>query len=385
MTDSNKTKPATDGFAVTGWVHTFGGFIARHPRLWTRLGNFDTRIASDAIDNTHVEAPIYVTGLARSGSTILLELLAEHADTGSHRYRDYPPIFTPWLWHRFLQRVPNQQETAAQRTHDDGIEVTSESPEAFEEVLWMGFFPDIHNSSHSSVIERHHEHPQFERFYSEHIRKLLAIRGARRYLAKDNYNISRLAYLRRLFEDARFVIPVRDPVWHIASLMKQHRLFVAGERDHPKALIHMQRVGHFEFGLDRRAINVGNDEAIADVEACWARGEEITGWARYWALIHHHISDRLEVDPDLHDAALVVRFEDLCDAPREQLARVFEHCVLPVDDTFLDNAAARIRFPTYYQPGFSDEERAIIERETTAAAKRLGYPRSTHSHQEAPN
>lgn len=373
-TQSSKTAPSkTDGFAVTGWIHAVGGFVARHPNLWKRLGNFDTRMAGAAVDDLHIEAPIYVTGLARSGSTILLEMLAEHADTASHQYRDYPFILTPWLWQRYLERVPNQQETAAERTHADGIKVTSRSPEAFEEVLWMAFFPTTHDNASSSVLDRSDMHPAFERFYADHIRKLLAIRGSRRYLAKGNYNISRLAYLRRLFDDARFIIPVRDPIWHIASLMKQQRLFSAGETAHPKALSHMQRVGHFEFGLDRRAINMGDGDATADIEACWNNGDEVTGWARYWALAHNHIADRLATDPDLNAAAKVVRYEDLCQSPHEQLRQVFEHCGLAIDGSQLDAMAERIHFPSYYEPGFSDEERAVIERETAAAARRFGY------------
>ncbi len=368
--------PNTEGFKVTGWINALGGFIARHPRLCMRLGNFETRVAAEAIDKLDVDRPIYVAGLARSGSTILLEILASHPDVASHRYRDYPPVFTPYFWSRFLERVPQRDEQAAERSHADGIKVTSESPEAFEEVLWMAFFPELHDPQRSSVLDRESSNPRFERFYRDHIRKLLAVRGARRYIAKGNYNVSRLGYLRRMFRDARFVIPVRDPVWHIASLMKQHRLFVAGERDHPQALAHMQRVGHFEFGLDRRPINPDDDQAVADVEARWARGDEVSGWARYWALVHNHIMDRLEADANVREAALVVRFEDLCREPNEQLERIFEHCGLSVDEAFLNDAASRIRFPSYYEPGFSPEDLQIIETETAEARHRLGYSKT---------
>ena len=50
-----------------------------------------------------------------------------------------------------------------------------------------------------------------EAFYRDHIRKLLWLRGGRRYLSKGNYNTTRIAYLARLFPDARFIVPVRDP------------------------------------------------------------------------------------------------------------------------------------------------------------------------------
>lgn len=39
---------------------------------------------------------MYIAGLARSGTTILLEKLATHPDVVTHRYRDDPPIFSPY-------------------------------------------------------------------------------------------------------------------------------------------------------------------------------------------------------------------------------------------------------------------------------------------------
>ena len=70
---------------------------------------------------------------------------------------------------------------------------------------------------------------------------------------------------------ARFIVPVRDPRWHVASLMKQHRLFWRrGQRD-PRILKHMRRAGHLEFGLDRRAINAGDTAKAAGDRGALAR------------------------------------------------------------------------------------------------------------------
>src|SRR5690606_27873581 len=68
------------GFRVAGWLDRFGSFVSRWPGLWIRLGNLETRLLSDEIAGIAIEAPIYVGGLARSGSTILLECLARHPD-----------------------------------------------------------------------------------------------------------------------------------------------------------------------------------------------------------------------------------------------------------------------------------------------------------------
>lgn len=367
------SQTADDGFKVTGWIDALGGFINRRPGLWIRFGNLETRLLADEIEPVAVRQPVYVAGLARSGSTILLEMLAAQGDLASHRYSDYPPVFTPYLWNRLLERMPKRQAAPSERTHRDGIKVTPESPEAFEEVLWMAFFPHLHDPSRRAVLDSETSNPAFDAFYRDHIRKLLRVRGGQRYLAKGNYNITRLEYLLKLFPDARFVIPVRAPTWHIASLMKQHRLFCEGERDHPKALQHMRRVGHFEFGLDRRAVNIGDGAETARIEDAWRRGEEVEGWARYWSQIYGFVADRLAANERLRDAALVVRFEDLCSRPHETLKGVLDHCRLGVPEAWLAEMAEKIHFPSYYRPGFTPQDLATIERFTGGTARRLGY------------
>ncbi|MDN5937593.1 MAG: sulfotransferase [Salinisphaera sp.] len=370
---SAPSQAAIDSFAVPGWMHRVSGFIERHRRGMIRLGNWETRTAAQAIQAIQIKAPVYVAGLARSGTTILLEQLAGHPHVATHQYRDYPPVFTPYWWNRYLEHVPQNEEQAEERAHGDGIAVTSRSPEAFEEALWMAFFPHLHDASGSSVLGRDDSHPAFERFYDEHLRKLLAVRGRRRYVAKGNYNLGRLAYLQRLYPDARFVLAVRDPAWHIASLMKQQTLFAAGMRAHPRSVDHLRRVGHFEFGLDRRPIHTGDDEAVARIQALWRDGQEVEGWARYWAMIYADLADRLATDERLREACLVVVFERLCQEPEQQLAALFAHCQLPLPADRLQAMAARIRFPGYYQPGFTQEEMALIESITAPVAARFGY------------
>jgi hypothetical protein len=368
------SQTADDGFKVTGWIDALGGFIDRRPGLWIRFGNFETRLLADELEPIAVRQPVYVAGLARSGSTILLEVLAAQRDLASHRYSDYPPVFTPYVWNRLLERMPKRDAAPSERTHKDGIKVTSESPEAFEEVLWMAFFPHLHDPAQSAVLDDRAGNPAFDAFYRDHIRKLLRVRGKERYLAKGNYNVTRLEYLLRLFPDARFVIPVRSPTWHIASLMKQHRLFCEGERDNPKALQHMRRVGHFEFGLDRRAVNVGDGAETARIEDAWRRGDEVEGWARYWSQIYGFVADRLAANERLREAALLVRFEDLCGKPLETLTAVLDHCRLGAPDAWVAQKAEGIHFPTYYRPDFTPQELATIERFTGGTARRLGYP-----------
>lgn len=375
---ATKKQAAEEAFQVPTWMHLFGGWIERHPRFWIKLGNLETRLVKETLTETSIDRPIFIAGLARSGTTILLELLAEHSDVATHQYRDFPPLLTPYWWNRWLDLVPQKKEQAEERAHGDGIAVTSRSPEAFEEMLWMAFFPQIHDPMTSSLLGQEASHPEFERFHAEHIRKLLHVRDRRRYASKGNYNLTRLAYLQRLYPDARFILPIRDPVWHIASLMKQQALFTVGESQNSRALDHMRRVGHFEFGLDRRAINTGDDELTAEVTQLWANGEEVEGWAKYWAYIYDNVADTLDANPQLRQACLVIRYEELCQQPIEMLARFYAHCSLEITDEALRQAASRLHFPGYYRPAFSDSELALIDRITAPVAKRFGYEPQSH-------
>lgn len=365
---------STDGvFRVSGWMHGFGGFIERRKDLWVRLADLESRLLGARLDTAGIDRPIYISGLARSGTTILLEIVGRHPAVATHQYRDYPPVFTPFWWNWLLGYIENGDATPMERAHRDRIEVTPASPEAMEEVIWMTFFSEAHDPGSSNVLDCGTDHPAFEAFYRRHIAKLLLARGGRRYLAKGNYNVTRLQFLQRIFPGARFVLPIRAPAAHVASLVKQQRLFMAGAAAEPRALDHLRRVGHFEFGPDRRPINIGNAERTRQVTELWRRGEEVRGWARYWADLYGFVADRLAADPALRDATLVVRYEDLCARPQETILRVTEHAGLADGERLARDWAGRIAEPDYYRPDFTAEEMAAIGQETAATAARFDY------------
>src|SRR5205807_7230543 len=177
-----------------------------------------------------------------------------------------------------------------ERAHQDGVLVSADSPDALEEMLWMAFFPRCHDPSVCNLLGAGDRHPAFESFYRDHIRKLLLAEGATRYAAKNNYHVARLAHLVRLFPDARLLIPVRAPAAHIASLARQQAWFSAGQRKQRRALAFMQRSGHFEFGLDRRPMNLGDGERVQQIMQAWQASEEVRGLALYWDMVYGYLA-----------------------------------------------------------------------------------------------
>ncbi len=236
------------------------------------------------------------------------------------------------------------------------LDITPDSPEAMEEMVWMHFFPHAHDPDVSNVLGAAAHRPAFDSYYKAHIRKMLHICGKNRYLAKGNYNLkTRISYLLSLFPDARFVIPVRRAEAHIGSLMKQHYLFTRLEQDDPRAKRYTRRVGHFEFGLNRTPINCGDNAAVAEIQKCWREGNEVHGWALYWAMIHRYIHDSILGDEKISPRVKIVRYEDLCAQPGKIMKDVTDFCEVGAT-TFTQTVAA----PDYYDTGFSDAERQTI-------------------------
>lgn len=368
------SEQTNESFRVAGWVHRLGGLIERHRSFCLRLADVESRLLHDRLEAVEIRQPIYVSGLARAGTTLLLEVLARHRSVATHQYRDFPPVFLPYAWNWLLGHIETRAAEPVERPHGDGILITPASPEAMEEVLWMAFFAQAHDPEASAVLDRSTANPAFEAFYRAHIAKLLLARGGTRYGAKANYNVTRLEYIQRIFPGARFIVPVRRPETHVASLMRQHRLFSGRLSRNPRAAAHLKRVGHFEFGPDRRPINAGDTKAVREIQELWARGEELRGWARYWAMIYGHLADRLDRNRELRAATLVLRFEDLCADPAAQLERLFDHVRLENAGSVIEYFSGRIRAPDDRQCSHNAAQLGIIREETEETAARFAYP-----------
>lgn len=342
--------------------------------VWIGLSHIETALLRREMENPDLDRPVYVGAMPRSGSTVTLEMLSEHPDLGTNYYRDLPIPWLPYFWNWLVQRLPLPAEEPTERIHRDRLLVTNESPEAVEEIIWMRFFTHLHDESANSVLDAQVSNPHFERFYGRYVRKLPLSRSAGRYLAKNNYNATRLKYIQHLFPQARFVLTARHPLNHIASLMKQDRIL---GQEQQSAQVHFmtQLMGHYEFGQDRRCVNVGDAALVAEVNRLWQEGRAARGWGLYWSQMYGFLLDQLETDVELRQACLIVRYEDLCRHSGETIDRILAHCDLPAAPF----AAARAKYirklelPGYYQPDFSPQERQDIEETTQAVAARLGY------------
>ena len=95
-----------------------------------------------------------------------------------------------------------------ERAHGDGIRISVESPEAFEEVFWMTF---SENDDHT------------EEKFKRYIQLINNKYSKNRYLSKNNQNVKRLNLISKIFPKSKFLFPFRDPIQHANSLLFQHQ------------------------------------------------------------------------------------------------------------------------------------------------------------------
>jgi len=354
-------------------------FIAKlaksFPAVGDTLHTLEFSRRKKLLETLNVDRPIYVTGLARAGTTITLEMLSQHPDVATHRYLHMVMPYMP----RWMQKIADKTPlmlSPTERVHKDRIMVNRNSPEAVEEIFWQRFFENALDEAKSNVMKRNTNNPEFETFYRDHIRKLVQYQSSTRYAAKNNYNVARMEYLQKIFPSVKFLIIVRNPFDHIASLAKQDIILSEVERNDPRLLDWTKIIGHREFGTAKVCINFDNTNTVKEIRNLWRRKETyVSGWAKYWASVYSHVHDVLEKNHSLKKAALVVRYETLCESPDAAIDRIIEHTEL--DPSTFEAVKQRyvktLRPPSYYSVQYTDEEKESIRRSTGPVAKLYDY------------
>lgn len=272
--------------------------------------------------------PVFVTGLPRAGTTLLLELLVGSGAFSSFTYRHMPFVLAPCMWNKFTGGFQKEGE-AVERSHGDGMEINFDSPEAFEEVMWLAFHKkDYVRADHLLTMDSQNLHPELAEFFASLARRLMAVdgQGPRRYLSKNNANIGRLDKVLEIFPDSQTLICLRDPLSHAQSLARQHTRFLEIHEEDPFAAKYMRWIGHFDFGAEFRPIRFAE---TLDIEAP-------DFWLRYWIEAYSYLLERLS------DGRHVFCYEHLLDGPETVLGRVADLLALPDAATFVAGAA-RVR------------------------------------------
>jgi hypothetical protein len=236
------------------------------PSVQIGLANFEDRIFQRTLEAVECAPPVFITSLARGGTTALLNSMSEHPQFATHRYSDMPFLTAPMLWSRLAGRRAHGVER--ERAHGDGIKIGLQSPEAFDEVLWMLQSPEKYHDLRIDVWASEDIRPGYGKLFDNHFRKILVLRRPEvlegklqnvRYLSKNNANIARLRVLSEVFPGCRIILALREPSAHAESLYRQHVRFSDLHLRDAFTMRYMRDIGHFEFGELHRPIAFDSD------------------------------------------------------------------------------------------------------------------------------
>ncbi len=372
---NSKNKPVSVPFSLFWRTR----FMQKFEHVYKSLSDFESWVLKAELNEVKINKPIYISSLARSGTTIISEILSNHESCAYHRYNDFPMVFTPYWKNWISQRQIKFEQKKIERSHNDRVLINNQSIEAFEEVIWKYFFKNAHKNGFANTLTLDQKHP-FVSYYQDHIKKHLLIKNKSRYLAKGNYNINRIEQILSIFPDAKFIIPIRHPINHIASLMKQHRLFNQVGKANRKVDQQLIASAHFEFGKHREIIVFENLELASNIKKNWEQGKEIEGWAYYWLSIFQSVTNLLEKSHRIKKAVKLIKYEDLCRNSNQGIESILQHCEL--DDSLFSKIKAeyneKLSLPEYYSLSFSDVQKNDIMGITKPIAKTFGYTIENH-------
>ncbi len=230
------------------------------------------------------ENHIFITGLARAGTTILLNALYKSNLFASLSYSDMPFVLAPNLWSKIYFKRGNLE--LKERAHRDGILVSTESPEAFEEVFWKTFAEE--------------EYEELEEKFSTYVMNIIYKYKKERYLSKNNQNIKRVNLISTIFSNSKILIPFREPIQHAYSLLNQHKKFIKESKSDNFISKYMKWIGHTEFGPNYIPIN--------NQDLNFNNYFEINHWIEQWYLTYSDAFKLLKNKQNVH----FLSYEKLC-------------------------------------------------------------------------
>lgn len=334
-----------------------------HPVIQKALSEIESDMFAARFADRDAARPVFVTGLPRAGTTLLLEALYKTGEFSTFTYREMPFLLAPLLW-ASMTRGGRKAGEARERAHGDGMEISFDSPEAFEEVLWISYLGDHYIKPDRLLpIGPKALSTEFREAFPTLIRKLSAVQspgdGGRRYLSKNNANVARLGAIRSLFADATIFVCFRDPHSHVRSLMTQHERFSQLHAEDRFARDYMRWIGHFDFGANFRPIDFKKIDSKKT--GAVASADTADFWLSYWIDAYSYVEAKAA------DISLVC-YEETLSAPESAFERIAAKAGLKDPNGMIASARA-IRQPTTapdaldgVDPALASKAMALYER-----------------------
>jgi hypothetical protein len=289
-------------------------------------------------------APVFIVGIPRSGTTLLLRTMLRHSSFGHRRMNGTESELVELLY-RFTD--PNAPVPFRLMGFLCGEDLPADVRRTIVRLRWRrGLVRKLARG-------RAHRDPRLYRLAGEHLvvrsylENIARLRN-RRVVEKTPTHLHRVAELRLAFADARFICMHRHPVDVLSSYRRRHA---------------------FEHAPDDAWTNISVD-AMAQRWASDVRTEQRL--ARLYP-----------------EAIVLVRYDDLVERPEDTMRRICDHIGEPFDPACLDDfeqaATSRddpqrvVRATSKWREHVGEQDAARLERLLAEPMSELGYAPYTAS------
>ncbi len=308
-------------------------FYLGNPFLSKTSFEIEETLYESKFKKNEVLQKVFVTGLARSGTTAFMRTIFQSGVYASLQYANMPFLFLPNLWKN------KQTIISRERAHKDGIQVNQNSPEAFDEYFWKVFLKNKYITENALV--QHEISNEIIEKYEVYLSLICLSKNKNRYLSKNNNTILRLHTIAKLASSTIFIL-YRDPLNHAASLLKLHLFFSKQQQQDPFIKDYFNYLGHHEFGNNHKPfvlqdnLNMPTDQYKEHTINYW-----LLQWKNYYTYVLNNVVSN----------CVFISFKDIVQYPEKVYAQVYKELNLDTTDHIFKKHSPK----PYTTEGFSQE------------------------------
>lgn len=232
-----------------------------------------------------INKPIFIIGVARSGTTILSKLFTQHKDTAYFENYSSRYYRKPWMF-RFIPMLMKYQKFRY------GID----RPEPSEGWVFDRFY------RHLDYLDEKQVTNEIKKYYTNAIKYQLKAFNAKRFVNKNPRSCLRIRWLNEMFPDAFYIAIWREPKSIISSMYEQLKKWENNSTEFNK--VHSERDSGYGHIIEK----LGKDKS--QIETCF----------NYYNCLKNGLDKDLEI---VSDRLIKLDYEDFVKEPKESLKKLY--------------------------------------------------------------
>ena len=307
------------------------------------LFDLENLLNKNAHKKTQIKHQVYVGGLARAGTTILMRTIYSTKRFASYTYRDMPFLISPNIWNFISKRFKSNEPM--QRNHNDNILINLDSPEQFEEIFWK--LKNERKYIEKEFLKNYTVDDYSLELYENFIKNCIIKYNKNSYLSKNNNSILRIDSIIKKFPNSLFLVLFRSPLDHAISLFKTHINFSKLQVKNKFMINYMDYLAHYEFGLNHKYMNFP-ERIITKYN-----NNQLNFWLSEWINFYTYTLDKKLKE---NKNVILINYEDLCTKQDEIVNHISNFLK---DEIFKDMKSKYFHFKTYNVKDYDFDEELV--------------------------